>query len=237
MKFPWVRDELILALNLYFEHGILDSEMPQVRELSKLLNRLEIHERGLRDSNFRSPASVALKLANLANHDPKRLGKKTNGGHLDGVVFHEWFDRQLELKLTAAAIEKLASEPSFEVSNIDLEFEAHEGKLLTAAYFKRERNRVLRDKKIKSVIDLEGQIRCEVCFFDFGTAYGKHGLGYIECHHVTPLHVSGPVRTKLSDLVLLCSNCHRMIHRKSPWLTLEQLRKLVSQQASHVNLN
>ncbi|MDP6032209.1 MAG: HNH endonuclease [Alphaproteobacteria bacterium] len=34
-------------------------------------------------------------------------------------------------------------------------------------------------------------------------------------------------RTKLSDLVLLCSNCHRMVHRKRPWLTVRELRELI----------
>ena len=34
-------------------------------------------------------------------------------------------------------------------------------------------------------------------------------------------------KTKLVDLVLLCSNCHRMVHRKKPWLNLEELMELI----------
>ncbi len=30
--------------------------------------------------------------------------------------------------------------------------------------------------------------------------------------------------SKLEDLVLVCSNCHRMIHRKRPWLSATELR-------------
>ena len=30
-----------------------------------------------------------------------------------------------------------------------------------------------------------------------------------------------------TDLVPVCSNCHRMIHRRRPWLSVEQLRQLV----------
>jgi putative restriction endonuclease len=30
--------------------------------------------------------------------------------------------------------------------------------------------------------------------------------------------------TRLEDLALLCANCHRMIHRASPWLSVEELR-------------
>jgi len=35
-------------------------------------------------------------------------------------------------------------------------------------------------------------------------------------------------RTRLEDLALLCSNCHRMVHYRRPWLTLEELRQLLS---------
>ena len=34
--------------------------------------------------------------------------------------------------------------------------------------------------------------------------------------------------TRLEDLCLLCSNCHRMIHRKTPWLSLKELKKLIN---------
>jgi len=37
-------------------------------------------------------------------------------------------------------------------------------------------------------------------------------------------------QTKLADLALLCSNCHRMIHRTKRWLTVEELKDLVAAQ-------
>jgi hypothetical protein len=66
--------------------------------------------------------------------------------------------------------------------------------------------------------------------FDFGHTYGSHGLDYIECHHRTPLHVTGETQTRLADLALLCSNRHRMIHRTRRWLTVEELKDLVAAQ-------
>ena len=40
------------------------------------------------------------------------------------------------------------------------------------------------------------------------------GDGFIEVHHLAPLFSdSQPRRTTLDDLLLVCSNCHRMIHR------------------------
>jgi hypothetical protein len=57
-------------------------------------------------------------------------------------------------------------------------------------------------------------LRCEACGFDFETAYGDLGRGFMECHHLMPLSTKeGEAETNLADLSLLCSNCHRMIHR------------------------
>ncbi|MEU6830039.1 HNH endonuclease [Nocardia beijingensis] len=76
-------------------------------------------------------------------------------------------------------------------------------------------------------LETEDRVRCEVCSFDFETVYGPHGAEYIECHHVVPLHVSGETETTLADLMLMCANCHRMIHYRSPWLDPEELRALL----------
>lgn len=58
---------------------------------------------------------------------------------------------------------------------------------------------------------------------------GSRGNGFIECHHNIPLHNSEQERiTKTRDLSLLCSNCHRMIHRKKKWLTVQQLKDIYS---------
>ncbi|MEX2447811.1 MAG: hypothetical protein WD404_03595 [Solirubrobacterales bacterium] len=32
------------------------------------------------------------------------------------------------------------------------------------------------------------------------------------------------IRRMSEDLALLCANCHRMVHAKRPWLSVEQLR-------------
>jgi 5-methylcytosine-specific restriction protein A len=37
-------------------------------------------------------------------------------------------------------------------------------------------------------------------------------------------------KTRLSDLHLLCANCHRMVHAKRPWLTLDELKGYVREE-------
>ncbi|MBQ9432959.1 MAG: HNH endonuclease [Synergistaceae bacterium] len=75
-------------------------------------------------------------------------------------------------------------------------------------------------------------LRCEVCGFDFGKAYSELGAGYIEVHHKKPIS-DGERITNLNEyLVMLCSNCHRMIHRgKDHMITVDELRKLIGSNA------
>ena len=71
----------------------------------------------------------------------------------------------------------------------------------------------------------KGFLSCDVCNFKFVDKYGLYGKDYIECHHTKPVSELRPgQKTKLSDLSLVCSNCHRMIHLKKPWLSIEELR-------------
>ena len=84
---------------------------------------------------------------------------------------------------------------------------------------KRKKEQVLREK---------GILICEVCGFEFVNVYGNRGEGFIECHHTKPVsQLSLGEKTKTSDLSLVCSNCHRMIHRKQPWLSIGELTELL----------
>ncbi|MBV8970124.1 MAG: HNH endonuclease [Verrucomicrobia bacterium] len=54
------------------------------------------------------------------------------------------------------------------------------------------------------------------------------GHNFAECHHVLPISEVGESRqTKVRDLAVVCSNCHRMLHRRRPWLTVSELRNLI----------
>ena len=71
------------------------------------------------------------------------------------------------------------------------------------------------------------------CGFDFEKTYGKRGKHFIEVHHVVPLCSKEQEMTinPDTDLICVCSNCHRMIHRsKDEVLTLDQLREIISNQ-------
>ena len=68
---------------------------------------------------------------------------------------------------------------------------------------------------------------CMVCGFNFKKFYGEIGKQFIEVHHVVPLSEAGERETNPeTDLVVLCSNCHRMVHRrKGICLSVDELKK------------
>lgn len=84
-----------------------------------------------------------------------------------------------------------------------------------------------RNKKLRTAAVEHHGVSCKVCGFDFEMVYGERGKGYIEAHHLTPVSILGE-ETKVdpkSDMTVLCSNCHRMIHRRTDEvLTLEELK-------------
>lgn len=228
-RFDWTYDELVLAADLVAHHDWqgLRATNPKVVELSDLLRAATIHPTEGRADNFRSPNSVQRKTFDIATQHPGYEGTPTRGGSLDVDVLVEFIADLPRMAALAGEIRsRIASGATVEIEpDPDLEeLSAHEGRVLAALHLRRERNPKLRRAKIDAVLASGGTIRCEVCRFDFHATYGDVGEGYIEVHHVLPLHASGPVVTRLGNLALLCSNCHRMIHRARPWLTPDQLR-------------
>ena len=94
-----------------------------------------------------------------------------------------------------------------------------------------------RDPRLrKACIALKGY-QCEVCGFRFTDDYGVIGKDFIEVHHKKPLStLDGEAEVDpRTDLACLCSNCHRMIHRKKNAVyTVEYLREIVEE---HRKLN
>ncbi|MFJ9394804.1 HNH endonuclease [Streptomyces californicus] len=236
----WTRDEIILACDLAMANGWkrLEFDDPRVVELSALLQTMPIHPEELRNELFRNPNGVARKTVDITCRHPSYTGKPTNGNALDVEVMNDFLARPAEMAkvarhirqgLVAGEFQELAPEAEEE----DDDYSAPEGKLLLRRHRSRERNKALRKRKIDAALRQGRPLACEACGFDFEQVYGDRGSGYIECHHVVPLHEAGEGRTKLNDLALICANCHRMIHRRAPWPTPGELRASIEQK--HAN--
>jgi len=107
-----------------------------------------------------------------------------------------------------------------------------EGKLQLRLHLVKERNRrLVIHAKEKWNREQNGRVVCSVCSFSFPETYGQVGVGFVEAHHIQPISSLTPhTIVSLDDIVPVCSNCHSMLHRHRPWLTVEQLRTIVSDQ-------
>ena len=88
-----------------------------------------------------------------------------------------------------------------------------EGRQVLVTHAVRERNSGLVRRAKEEFRKDHGRLFCEACRFDFQAKYGPLGKGFIEAHHLTPLR-EGPRTTSLNDLMMLCANCHRMVHQQ-----------------------
>lgn len=192
----------------------------KIQSLSLLLNRLPIFSHRPDQDKFRNVNGVALKLANFKAIELPGTGMKSYS-QLDKQVFEEFLHDHPKLFALAAEIRKAVESPDLhqqleEIPDDDplAELSVKEGQVLYRLHRIRERNKQIVDQKKRHVLQQKGAIACEICQFDFEKTYGEIGKGFIECHHKTPLaSLKVDTQTTLEDLVLVCSNCHRMLHR------------------------
>lgn len=231
----WSRDELILALDLYMQHrgSPPAKESPQVAELSAVLNQLGAVLGQQGSGTYRNENGVYMKLMNFRRFDTEYTSDGKTGlkrGNADEAVVWDQFAGQLEhLREIARFIRQGIAE---HISQMDLsgpdEFgieEAEEGKVATRIHRYRERDRRLVAEAKARAIKAHGRLFCAACGFDFSEKYGEIGENLIDVHHTKPVHTMEPgEKTKVVDLCLLCSNCHRVVHSRRKWLTVEQVK-------------
>ena len=105
-----------------------------------------------------------------------------------------------------------------------------EGREVERRHKARERNQALIRRAKDKFKQKHGRLFCQICRFDFSLEYGEIGNDFIEAHHTVPIS-SGETKTKVKDIAMVCSNCHKMLHRKRPWLNMKQLKRLIDQNA------
>ncbi len=90
----------------------------------------------------------------------------------------------------------------------------YEGEKVLELHYSVERDRKLRESKIKEFVKENGDIFCELCSFKFTDAYPFLKKNIIEVHHIIPLsQLSAQTKVRLDDLILLCANCHLAVHQ------------------------
>lgn len=132
-----------------------------------------------------------------------------------------YFDPTTQVEAASAPLESAELLPEME-----LELSALEGRQKLVAHLRRERDpKIIRAKK-QQVLRNTGRLQCDACAFDFKEKYGELGSEFCEVHHLVLLSESDQaVETKLSDLAILCSNCHRMIHKTKPMESIAEFKQ------------
>lgn len=101
--------------------------------------------------------------------------------------------------------------------------ESEEGRTTLRIHLRRERSR----KLIEAFKASLKEFSCSACGFDFQKMYGALGAGYIEAHHTIPVAtLTEYSKTNIKDLVPLCANCHRIVHRNE-LMSIQELKKYI----------
>ncbi|RKY12765.1 MAG: hypothetical protein DRP65_00145 [Planctomycetota bacterium] len=223
--------------------GVMKDHHPYIVTTTQLIKELEnrLHLAG-RDAEIirnRRDTYFSQKVRNLKSHNAL-----TSRGLADYIAGARWriTDKgMLYLEKNKPVFESLKSQ-GFNKRQIKREIDAdfsdiiiEEGAMETRTRKQRERSQKLRDVAVRELKRINnGKLRCEACDFDFERKYGERGKGFIELHHKEPVHemeISGN-QTRLGDALKkvspLCSNCHKMIHRKrEKMLSIEKLKAII----------
>ncbi|HZF10372.1 MAG TPA: HNH endonuclease [Thermoanaerobaculia bacterium] len=227
----WIREEIVLALDLYFDcRGRIPSASdPRVRELSEVLRAFPHHSAAAtRRESFRNADGVVFKLQNLRQVD---TGKGL--GHISRTDREVWAEFGVSSERTKAYAQLIRA--GIEVVGEVLEESAAdevfaEGRVVTEAHLRRERDQRLRARLIDRRRS-QSKLRCEICGREEAPGNPTLSQAIFEVHHIVPLAVGAERKTKLADMALLCACCHRMVHRaiaiKQIWLSIEEAKKFI----------
>jgi hypothetical protein len=102
--------------------------------------------------------------------------------------------------------------------------------LLEGQEFSIEQSRYERNPIARKLCIEHFGARCQVCCFNFSLVYGQIGHGFIHVHHLIPIYEQGGEYevNPITDLIPLCANCHAMVHRRYPSLTIAELKSYLT---------
>lgn len=220
-RIAWLIEEDILSLEYYFKHETseYDRNNESIKSFAKQVNNMYFNQSRMMNSK-RTVASFEMKMWNYTFVDSgnARIGLE-NISVRSKELFLKYHNSKEDLY---SLCDNIRNSSKYLLKNItkeaafddDFDDGYNEGRILQKTHYVIERNRKLINRKKKQAIQ-KGNLRCEVCGFDFEEVYGKLGVDFIECHHNKPVsEYLKTQKTYLKDLSLVCSNCHRMLHRR-----------------------
>lgn len=228
MKNPdWNREELILALDLYFDldYGQMHGKNKEVVRLSNELRSLSIHQSISINENFRSVNSVGLKLANFKKLDQNFTGRGMRAGaKLDTEIWKEFHRHRDKLKSEADLVRQLYLNSKIQTSTRNkLQYQNFAYQL----HKNRETDPFILKYKL-DIIQGNNKIRCEVCSLDVEKLYGEIGKNIIEMHYTKEVKQdSKRSLSEIEDFILVCPNCHKILEEQFEVINAEDLKRII----------
>lgn len=215
----FTRDEIILALDVLYQakDQKVSVDMPEMNDLSALLQRLPIHPLENRRADFRNITGITRQLMQF------RSNCNTGNKNLHvGIAFFniafEFEDRFDELHQIATAIRR--NEPYyFPGFGNRMEDEGFsEGILLGHLHCLIE----VRDGSKLALAD-----HCAICQLQPALIYQSCG-GLLQPHLlVPPTEMDGGKKYQDTDFITVCPTCHAALHRLRPWHTKENYSEIL----------
>ncbi|MGB7401784.1 MAG: HNH endonuclease [Arcobacter sp.] len=221
------------------ENTLNNAILMSLRELNTPSNYKDVYKHIILNNyyNFKKAktpwSTVNALLSNLAT---KKMYLNKNVGRKKIKGLYHYFFKNMPLIENTHKTKELKSiwkvenlqllENSIEI--IDNDYSVQEGKSKYRRHLVRERDsKIIKLAKIKFKKEI-GKLHCEICGFDFEKTYGQIGTDFIEGHHnIGVSELKENQKTRIEDISLVCSNCHKILHRRKPWLTVEELKNLI----------
>lgn len=162
--------------------------------------------------------TAVLDYANLGNNE-----KKIDIGQIKIVFDNPFCGQPIEVFWRDEGSRKY-EKASIAISKRETDIEMQEGSPKLVTHLRRERSLQLRQMKIAAVRSGGGTLACEACNFAFADQYGVLGDDFCEVHHRVELS-RGTRITGVDQLAILCSNCHRMIHKTNPMISVKNFAR------------
>ena len=143
------------------------------------------------------------------------------------IILQSYIDKTATKATVHVELEPASPE---EIQSEDDESAFAEGTAKYAIHRKLERDSTLANRAKANRLRKTGKLQCEVCDFDFSEVYGNLGAGFMEAHHTNPVStLDGTSKTNIESLAMVCSNCHRILHRSNPMITPTALRRQIGE--------
>jgi hypothetical protein len=160
----------------------------------------------------------------LRNHKWKLRFEKTRSTRLrrNASLLWQVKSRRILTSESAILLLRILRKQSLPEHRIVRRFR-EEGRRLMRPVSKAERDSRVREAALRQF----GTV-CRICGVDPGEKYGPFAKNCVEVHHLKPLGSSGGRKrrpTRLSDVIVVCPNCHRALHMWDDPAAWQEFRK------------